>query len=145
MRVRALHVLVALASAALGSTLALSSPIEAKIPFEFRIGDKVFPPNEYIFETASSTEPHVLGIRTKATGEKSIFDTEQIPDKDDPKAMGLVFDRVGDATYLMEVWGVTDSGRGVKHTVGGKPLMRSSDAARERITAIRVVDGREKP
>jgi len=55
-----------------------------------------------------------------------------------------VFDKIGDTTYLMEVWGVTDSGRGVKHTVDGKPLAAVKNASRQKITATRIVDEREK-
>jgi len=143
-RMKTLRSAVAIASLTLVSAAALASPIEATIPFEFRIGDQVFPPAAYIFETSSGSEPHVLGIRAKTSGEKRLFDTLQIPIKDDPKTIGLVFDKIGDTTYLMEVWGVTDSGRGVKHTVDGKPLAAVKNASRQKITATRIVDEREK-
>ena len=141
MKLTTSHVVVAFLSVTLGSTVASSAPIEAKIPFEFRIGDKTLPPAEYLVETASDTGPSVLRIRAKDTGERTMFDTDQLSEKQDPKAIELVFEKVGDKTYLMEVWGVTDSGRGVKHIVDGQLLKRATDASRERITAIRIVDG----
>jgi hypothetical protein len=118
--------------------------IQAKIPFEFTIGDKTFPSDEYIFDLAGSQQPHVLSIRAKNSGERTMFDTEQIPGIENPRGIDLVFDRVGDKTYLMEVWGVTDSGRGVKHVVDGQVVKRASDASRQHIRAVRVVDPHEK-
>ena len=144
MRVRALHVVVGLLGLALASTSAFAVAIEAKIPFAFVIGDKTLPPNDYIFELAGDQQPNVLSVRAKDSGERSMFDTKQIPEKEDPKAFELVFDKFGDKTYLMEVWGVTDSGREVKHMVDGKPLEVAKEASRQRITAITIVDEREK-
>jgi hypothetical protein len=133
-------VALALLTLALGSTYALGSPIEANIPFEFTIVDKTFPPADYIFEVAGSNQPSVLGMRAKDGTERTMFDTEQMPEKEDPKVVDLVFDKMGDKTYLMEVWGLTDSGRAVKHTVDGKPLEIAKEASRQHLTAIRVVD-----
>lgn len=144
MKVRTLHVVIGILGLALASRSAFAAPIEAKVPFEFVIGDKAFPPAEYIFELAGNQQPHVLSVRAKDTGERSMFDTQQIPEKEDPKAFELVFDKFGDKTYLMEVWGVTDSGREVKHMVAGKPLEVAKAASRQRVTAITIVDEREK-
>ena len=127
----------------LGSTQALAS-IQARIPFEFVIGDKVLPPAEYVVETASGSEPSVLRIRTMTGSERVMFDTNQIPEKEDPKMIELVFATMGDKTYLTEVWGVTDSGRAVKHLVDGQPLEPAPEASKQHITAVRMVDGREK-
>ena len=142
MKVRALHVAVALLGFGLGTTSALSAPIEANVPFEFLVGDKLLPPADYIIETASGSEPSVLLIKEKKSGERTMVDTEEISKKEDPRAISLIFDKVGDKVYLMEVWGVTDSGRGVKHMVDGRPLKAASDASRQRITAIHIVDGK---
>src|SRR5262245_30609558 len=131
---------VAFLGLALGTTSAMSASIEAKIPFEFLIGDKTLPPAAYVVETASDIGASVLRIRAKDTGERTMFDTDQMPEKDDPKAIELVFEKQGDKVYLMEVWGVVDSGRGVKHIVDGQLLKRAT-GERQRITAIRVVDG----
>ena len=142
MKVRALHVAVVLLGFGLGTTSALSASIEANVPFEFLVGDKLLPPADYIIETASGSEPSVLSIKEKKSGERTMVDTEEISTKEDPRAIGLIFDKVGDKVYLMEVWGVTDSGRGVKHLVDGKTIARASDASRQRITAIHIVDGK---
>lgn len=145
MRKNTLPITAAILTLALGSAqaLAVSGSIQAQIPFEFLIGDTVLPAADYIIEIASGTGPSVLTIRTTATAQRVMFDTNQVPEKDDPKMLGLVFDTVGDKTYLTEVWGVTDSGRSVKHLVDGHPLKRAPAGSRHRITAIRVVDGRE--
>lgn len=145
MRIRTLQMTAAIAALTLGTqAFAVSGSIQAQVPFEFVIGDKVLPPASYIIEIAGSTGPSVLTIRTMATAERVMFDTNQVPEKDDPKMLGLVFDTVGNKTYLTEVWGVTDSGRSVKHLVNGRPLERAPEASRQRITAIRIVDGRDR-
>jgi hypothetical protein len=145
MSTRTLQLTVAIAALTLGSpqALAVSGSIQAQVPFEFVIGDTVLPPASYIIEVASGTGPSVLTIRTMTTGERVMFDTNQVPEKDDPKMLGLVFDTVGEKTYLTEVWGVTDSGRSVKHLVDGHQLERAPETSRRRIVATRIVDGRE--
>jgi hypothetical protein len=70
-----------------------------------------------------------------------MLDTDQLPAKDDPEAVTLVFDKIGDKLYLMEVWGVGNSGRGVKHIVDGEVLARGSEESRQRVAATRVSTG----
>lgn len=144
MRIRCLPVAVAILGAVLGGTEALAASIQTTVPFEFVIGDRVLPPAAYIVETASGTEPSILTIRTMESGDRVMFDTNQMPEKADPKMIELVFDTIGNKTYLTEVWGVTDSGREVKHIVDGHLLKRPSEASRRHVTALRVVDQREK-
>lgn len=141
MRVRTLPPLLTLLVFALAGTYALATTnsIEADIPFQFLIGDKVFPPADYFVDVSSDGGPSVLTIRTRTTGESALFDTNQLPEKEDPKAVELVFDTVGDKTYLTEVWGVENSGRRVKHIVDGKPVERAPEASRKHVTAIRIV------
>jgi hypothetical protein len=126
-----------------GRALAISGSIHADIPFEFVIGDSVLPPAGYIIDVAGGMGPGVLTIRTTESGERVMFDTNQIPDKADPKTIELVFDTVGDKNYLTEVWGVTDSGRAVKHLVDGHPVARVSEGSRRHVTAVRIVDGKK--
>jgi hypothetical protein len=145
MKVRILFTTVAIAGLVLGSrqALAVSGSIQVEIPFEFVIGDRVLPPARYIVDVASGTGPSVLAIRTMASGEPVMFDTNQIPEKEDPKTLELVFDTVGDKTYLTEVWGVVDSGRAVKHLVDGHPIERAPEASRRRVSGVRIVDQKE--
>ena len=146
MRIRALPVTLAIVGLALGSTQAPagSGSIQTTVPFEFVIGDRVLPPAAYIVETASGSEPSVLTIRAVDGGDRLMFDTNQMPDKTDPKMLELVFDTIGNKTYLTEVWGVTDSGRSVKHMVDGRLLDRPSEASRRHVTALRVMNPRVK-
>jgi hypothetical protein len=144
MRIRSLPAVVAILGFVAGGTQASAVPIQTTIPFEFVIGDRVLPPAAYVVETASGAEPSVLTIRTMESGDRVMFDTNQMPEKADPKMIELVFDTIGDKTYLTEVWGVTDSGREVKHMVDGHLLKRPSEASRRRVTALRLVDQREK-
>jgi hypothetical protein len=140
---RSLSGTVAILGLALLSTQAsaISGSIHADIPFEFVIGDSVLPPAGYIIDVAGGIGPSVLTIRTTESGERVMFDTNQIPDKADPKTIELVFDTIGDRTYLTEVWGVTDSGRAVKQHLGdGRPIARASEASRRHVTAVRIPD-----
>jgi hypothetical protein len=145
MNARSLLLAGAVAAAALAGTpvFAVSGSIQARIPFPFVVGDKVLPPADYIVDIAGTVGPSVLTIREMDSGYSVMFDTSQIPEKDDPKTIGLVFDRVGRTTYLMEVWGVTASGREVKHLVDGRPVERAAVDSRRRIAAERVIDGRD--
>ena len=144
MRYRHLPLAIAISGLVLGGTEALAASIQTKVPFEFVIGNKVLPPADYIVETAGGMEPSVLRIRTMETGDRVMFDTNQMPEKADPKTTELVFDTIGDKTYLTEVWGVTDSGREVKHIVDGHRLERPSEASRRRVAALRIADQRDK-
>ena len=144
MKNRALPVAAAILGLVLGGTQARAASIQTEVPFEFVIGNKVLPPATYIVETANGTEPSVLTIRAKENGDRMMFDTNQMPEKADPKAIELVFDTIGDKTYLAEVWGVTDSGREVKHIVDGHLVARPSEASRRHVTALRIVDPRGK-
>src|SRR5262245_32910569 len=133
MKVKSLPVALWLLSLATTPSFAISGTIEAKIPFEFTIGDKILPGADYIFEVASTTGASVLTIRSKETGERVMFDSDQLPEKADPKRVELVFDRIRDKVFLMEVWGVVDSGRGVKHMVDGELLARAPETSRQHI------------
>ena len=144
MRIRALPVTIAVLGLVLGGKQASAAPIQTTVPFEFVIGDRVLPPADYIVETASSSEPSVLMIRAVEGGDRVMFDTNQMPEKTDPKMIQLVFHTIGNKTYLTEVWGLTDSGREVKHTVDGHLLERPSTASRRQVPAVRIVDPRAK-
>ena len=113
--------------------------IEAQIPFEFTVGGKLLPPAEYIFDLAGTTTPNVLTIRAKDGSTRVMFDTDQLSAKQDPKTIALVFDDIGSRIYLMEVWGLENSGRGVKNMVDGVVLKRAPEGSRRRITAVRTV------
>src|SRR5262245_28960513 len=56
---------------------AASSSVQARIPFEFVIGEKVLPPADYIVDIAGTTGPSVLTIRAAASGDRVMFDTDQ--------------------------------------------------------------------
>lgn len=140
MKRQAMHVVVVLVAFALASTPSLAGTdgaIEADIPFEFQVADRVLPPGSYIVDLASGGGASVLMIRAKDGDMRVMFDTDQMTQKEDPKAIELVFDHVGGKVYLMEVWGLVASGREVKHTVDGKRLERAPPEARQRITVIR--------
>lgn len=139
------YLATAVLALALGGTpaLAFSGSIQARVPFPFVVGDVALPAADYIIDVAGDTSPNVLAIRDAETGHRVMFDTSQIPEKNDPKTMGLVFDTVGDKTFLTEVWGVTASGREVKRLVDGRPVERALGGPRYNVPAVTVVDGRD--
>jgi len=139
---RAVPWAVVLVSLFLGAPHALAQgygEVEANIPFQFMVGDRVLAPGDYIVDVAGDTGPSVLILRAKNSGERIMLDTDQLPGREDPKAVSLIFDKIGDKLYLMEVWGVENSGRGVKHIVDGEMLARGSEDSRQRVGAVRVV------
>ena len=141
---RAVPWAVALVSLLLGAPHALAQgkgEVEANIPFPFMVGDRVLAPGDYIVDVAGTNGPSVLVLRAKNSGERILLDTDQLPAKEDPKAVSLIFDKINDKLYLMEVWGVENSGRGVKHIVDGEVLARGSEDSRQRVAAMRVVSG----
>ena len=115
-----------------------SGGIEAQIPFEFTIGGKTLPPADYIIDVAGSTSPAVLMLRAKDGSVRVMFDTDQLSEKRDPQTVTLVFDDLGSRIFLMEVWGVVDSGRSVKHIVDGQVVKRAPEASRRRLDAVRI-------
>ena len=144
MKKRALSWALALIVLVLGAPHASArghGAVEANIPFQFVVGDRVLESGDYIVDMAGTTGPSVLRLREKNGGERVMLDTDQLPAKDDPEAVTLVFDKIGDNLYLMEVWGVGNSGRGVKHIVDGEVLTRGSEESRQRVAATRVSTG----
>ena len=146
MKQRTFHLATAALALALGGTpaLAFSGSIQARIPFPFIVGDVVLPAAVYIIDVAGDTSPNALTIRNAEDGHRVMFDTSQIQEKNDPKTLGLVFDAVGDKTYLTEVWGVTASGREVKRLVDGRTIERALGGARYNVPAVTVGDGQER-
>jgi len=147
MTAKVIKTLVAFAALALAippSGAQSGGTIQAQIPFEFAVGGKLLPPGDYIFDLAGTTTPNVLVVRAKDGSTRVMFDTDQLSAKQDPETIALVFDDIGSRVYLTEVWGLENSGRGVKNMVDGVVLKRASEQSRRRVNATRVVPKEDK-
>jgi hypothetical protein len=139
MRGRVLDLVVVCGLLALGGAEALAQEggIETKIPFEFTANGTVLPAGDYIVDLASTDEPFVLTIRSRDARAHAFFDTNEMPARDDPGIVELVFDEFGDKLYLSEVWGVEDTGREVRNTAKGMPQAPPGHTHR-RLSALRI-------
>jgi hypothetical protein len=116
-----------------------SGGIEVKIPFQFTVSGRAMRPAVYLIDIAGTTGPGVLRIRAKDGSLNITFDTVQLAKKSNPKGVALIFEKIGGKDYLMEVWGVENSGRGVKHFIDGELLKRAPEGSSGRITTLRII------
>jgi hypothetical protein len=93
------------------STQAQQYGAKADIPFDFVVGDHVYPAGEYILKGASSLNT-VLRI-TNADGDSSRFTPTNTCSLSHPsQETKLVFRRMGDTLYLSQLWiAGSDTGR----------------------------------
>ncbi|MBI3421656.1 MAG: hypothetical protein HY011_01835 [Acidobacteria bacterium] len=96
-----LGAMVFMASASTLAVPLISFRIQAKVPFDFHIGNKKFPKGEYIIESVSETG--VMRISNNK-GKKAINFTA-VRDKENKKMKSrLSFRRYGDQYFLRKVW-----------------------------------------
>ena len=81
----------------------------AYVPFEFVIGNRVFPAGTYVFEIATGSptitdEAGVLVVRNREAGLYAAIATGVAADSDVHTRPGLAFRRDGERMYLANVW-----------------------------------------
>ena len=81
----------------------------AYVPFEFVIGNRVFPAGKYVFEIATGSptitdEAGVLVIRSRERGLYAAIATGVATDSNVHTKPGLAFRRDGERMYLANVW-----------------------------------------
>lgn len=93
------------------STQAQQYGVKAEIPFNFVVGDRVYPAGEYILKEASNLNT-VLRI-SNAQGTSSSFTTSNACSLSRPSQdTKLVFHRMGDTLFLYQLWiAGSDTGR----------------------------------
>jgi hypothetical protein len=100
-RIAALTLLVAASFIPVCSALAQDHQVQAKIPFNFAVGNTWLPAGTYNI-ASNSDSPNVLTLRDQTT--KSYTMTVGIPDhKGDGKTGKLVFHKVGNEYFLREI------------------------------------------
>jgi hypothetical protein len=89
---------------------------EAKIPFDFSIGDKTFPAGVYSV-TRVNQERIMLRLSSEDGGEAINIVTSPVDAKEYPTTGKLIFRRYGDTYFLTQVW---ESGE-----IQGRQLLKS--------------------
>jgi hypothetical protein len=94
-----------------------SVPLEAKIPFPFRVGATPFPAGEYLIQPIGLSMP-VLRIAA-LDGTQSVMTLVQGVTRRHGQVDGkLVFHRYGNVSFLSQIWQPGDT--------GGRELMKSA-------------------
>jgi hypothetical protein len=59
--------------AAIAASAQTVKSVKTQIAFDFRVGDKIFPAGEYLFESVSRTSDNLLRIKNVETGESQLL------------------------------------------------------------------------
>jgi len=89
---------------------------EAKIPFDFSVGDKTFPAGVYSV-TRVNQEKIMLRLSSKDGGESINIITNQVQAKEYPKTGKLIFRRYGETYFLSQIWEIDE--------IQGRQLLKS--------------------
>jgi hypothetical protein len=76
---------------------------EAKIPFDFSVGDKTFPAGVYSI-TRVNQEKIILRLSSDDGGESINIVTSPVQANESPKTGKLIFRRYGETYFLSQVW-----------------------------------------
>jgi len=76
---------------------------EAKIPFDFAVGDKTFPAGVYSV-TRVNQEKIMLRLSSEDGGEATHVITIPVQAKESPKSGKLIFRRYGETYFLSQIW-----------------------------------------
>lgn len=94
-----------LCAAVASANAQLSTPIRAKVPFDFNIGDKKLPAGEYTFSRSSdfsdNTTMLVSGVDSSTRMYQSTSAAQVLRPKNEST---LVFHRYGDQYFLEQIW-----------------------------------------
>jgi len=84
-----------------------------RIPFQFAIREKTFPPGEYIVRRRNSDRPEMLLISSVDGGSVAYVLTNNVQSKTRQSESKLVFHQYEEQYFLSQVWQDGDSGREV--------------------------------
>ena len=94
-----------LCAAVASANAQLSTPIRAKIPFDFNVGDKKLPAGEYTFSHVSGfSDSKAMSVSSLDAGThvfQSTFEARILTAKNDTT---LVFDKYGDQYFLKQIF-----------------------------------------
>src|SRR5438552_8722567 len=94
-----------LCAAVASANAQLSSPIRAKIPFDFNVGEKKLPAGEYSFSSLPGFSDNKLMSVSSADARAHLFQSTFAAEVLTPKNKStLVFNRYGDQYFLEQIW-----------------------------------------
>jgi len=131
MKIRiSLTLLVAAAALFLGSVAhAQEVNVRAKVPFDFVLGDKVYPAGEYAIQTAMANNDS-LYIKNERGAKPALLLTDPHTASEPANQTKLVFHQMGNTYFLYQVW------------VAGSPVGRELPRSR---TETRMAQNGAKP
>ena len=94
-----------LCAAVASANAQLSVPIRAKIPFDFRLGDKKLAAGEYTFSRLSGTADNKTMLVRSVDSSTHMFQSTLVAQVLTPKNEStLVFHKYGDQYFLEQIW-----------------------------------------
>jgi len=95
----------ALLGAVTSANAQLSTPIKAKIPFDFNVGEKKLPAGEYTFRRVSDFSDNTTMSVNNVAGSVHLFQSTLEVQVLTPKNQSvLVFHKYGDQYFLEQIW-----------------------------------------
>jgi hypothetical protein len=82
---------------------AQSSPVSARIPFDFVVGKQVLPAGDYTLSHIGAGSQE-LAIRNTEQGTTKLTNSRACEQREPAKKTVLVFNRFGDQYFLSEIW-----------------------------------------
>jgi hypothetical protein len=108
------------------AAFAASNTQTANVPFEFHVGDKVMPAGTYHVSQLTSQTLLIRQDGQKAQQVTLTFPADRTGRDGSPK---LVFHKVGDQYFLVQVWGAgTDRGQSILSSSSAERVARNSVA-----------------
>ena len=123
-----------LGAAVASANAQLSTPIRAKVPFDFNVGGKKLPAGEYTFRRLSGLSDNkiisVSGADAGAHVFQSVFAAQVLTPK---KESTLVFHKYGDQYFLEQMWsGGEQAGSQVPESRGERNIERQLAQTQQR-------------
>ncbi|MGA9770651.1 MAG: hypothetical protein WBV94_16545 [Blastocatellia bacterium] len=87
--------------------------IVADIPYDFVVRDQTLPAGKYTIKVSDDKDLSVLVLRSANGRRSALFQTQDIQANQTPRKTELVFDKVGDAYFLSQIW-LSGSDQGVE-------------------------------
>jgi hypothetical protein len=78
-------------------------PVRAKIPFDFLVGERVYPAGEYVVQPVRN-DSYSLFVRNEHTKASAVTLSYPLSAPEPAKQTMLVFHRVGNTYFLYQIW-----------------------------------------
>lgn len=109
--------------------------VRAKVPFDFVLGDKVYPSGDYAVQTVTDRD-FSLSIRNYDAGKHALLMTDPQRTSGPAEQSKLVFHHIGNAYFLFQIWVKgSEVGRQFRMSKGEKELISEGAKAEAVIVA----------